>query len=606
MPTNAPRCWWSLLAAITFSLSAAATARAQPFAYVLTHPVTSPPPGIGVPSLVVIDMATNARVTSIPLDVSCICYYHHALVASPDGSRVYASNHIAGTLSVVDTAATAVIATVPVGTNPTSLALAPDGSRVFVLRRPSSGPASLLVLDAGTLTPFSTISLGFGSFGGMVMSPDGRVLYISDFVGRVVLVDVEAGGVSGSIAVNASPAALDVTPDGALLYVPHMTTNSVTVINTATASVVAQIPFGPSVSYPHSARVSRDGGRVYVPRLADDVVSIINRSSNAVIGSIPAFNARTADFTPDGSRALVTASFSAVIVNVSTSAVLATVALSEQPSAGVIVPPLSRPNPPTSLAEASIVGNVVSLRWNAPTTGPAPTAYIVEGGLLPGQVLAGLPTGSAATSFTFAAPNGTFYVRVHSLNGSWRSTASNEIRISVPGPRCTAAPATPGHFVAAGAGNIITVRWDPVASASSYVLPVTGAFNGSVETGATTLSAAVAPGTYNIALAAKNDCGTGVATATAVQTVTISCATPATPGNFVAAGAGNTITVRWDPVASASGYVLFVTGAFSGSVETGATTLSAAVAPGTYNIALAAKNDCGTGVATAVQTVTIP
>lgn len=106
------------------------------------------------------------------------------------------------------------------------------------------------------------------------------------------------------------------------------------------------------------------------------------------------------------------------------------------------------------------------------------------------------------------------------MNGSWRSrTASNEIRISVPGPTCTAAPATPGNFVAAGAGNIITLRWDPVASAQSYVLLVTGAFTGGVETGATTLSAAVAPGMYHIAQAAKNDCGTSVATA--VQTVAI-------------------------------------------------------------------------------------
>lgn len=354
-------------------------------------------------------MATNARVTSIPLDVSCICYYHHTLVASPDGARVYASNHIAGTLSVVDTAANVVLATVPVGTNPTSLALAPDGSRVFVLRRPSSGPASLLVLDAWTLASVSTISLGFGSFGGMVMSPDGRVLYISDFVGRVVLVDVAAGAVSGSIAVNASPAALDVTPDGAWLYVPHMTTDSVTVINTATASVVTRIPFGPSASYPHSARVSRDGGRVYVPRLADDVVSIINRSSNTVIGSIPAFNARTADFTPDGSRALVTASFSALIVDVSTSAVLATIPLSEgQPSAGVIAPPLSRPNPPTSLAEASIVGNVVSLRWNAPTTGPAPTAYILEGACFPARCSQAFPPAARRRRSRFRRRTGSF------------------------------------------------------------------------------------------------------------------------------------------------------------------------------------------------------
>jgi trimeric autotransporter adhesin len=54
------------------------------------------------------------------------------------------------------------------------------------------------------------------------------------------------------------------------------------------------------------------------------------------------------------------------------------------------------PQPPTDLYAASITGNTVTLRFTPPTTGPAPTGYVLEGGLSPGETLAAIPTGSAA------------------------------------------------------------------------------------------------------------------------------------------------------------------------------------------------------------------
>ena len=59
-------------------------------------------------------------------------------------------------------------------------------------------------------------------------------------------------------------------------------------------------------------------------------------------------------------------------------------------------PPPAAPSLRPACTAASIAGNVVTLRWTPPATGATPTGYQLEGGVNPGEVLASIPTGSAA------------------------------------------------------------------------------------------------------------------------------------------------------------------------------------------------------------------
>ncbi|MCA1584793.1 MAG: DUF1800 domain-containing protein, partial [Acidobacteria bacterium] len=90
--------------------------------------------------------------------------------------------------------------------------------------------------------------------------------------------------------------------------------------------------------------------------------------------------------------------------------------------------------PPTGLSVVSIVGNLVTLRWTPPSFGPAPTTYVMEGGINRGEVLASMATGSISPTFTFAAPPGSFYLRMHTISGASKSSASSEIRVHVGMP----------------------------------------------------------------------------------------------------------------------------------------------------------------------------
>jgi YVTN family beta-propeller protein len=80
------------------------------------------------------------------------------------------------TVSVVDTATNAVIATIPVGDSPFGVAVSPDGSKVYVT---NLGSASVSVIDAATNTVTATIPVGLQP-SGVAVTPDGSKLYVAN------------------------------------------------------------------------------------------------------------------------------------------------------------------------------------------------------------------------------------------------------------------------------------------------------------------------------------------------------------------------------------------------------------------------------------------
>jgi YVTN family beta-propeller protein len=71
----------------------------------------------------------------------------------------YVTNAGANTVSVIDTATNTVVATVPVGVNPTGVAITPDGTRAYVSGIPLS------VIDTATNTEVATVLVGTRAFG---------------------------------------------------------------------------------------------------------------------------------------------------------------------------------------------------------------------------------------------------------------------------------------------------------------------------------------------------------------------------------------------------------------------------------------------------------
>jgi Tol biopolymer transport system component len=117
------------------------------------------------------------------------------------------------------------------------------------------------------------------------------------------------------------------------------------------------------------------------------------------------------------------------------------------------------PGVPRDLA-ASVFGSTLTLTWNPPLGGAAPTAYVIEAGSTNGATdVANFSTGSTATHFSAnVSGGGTFYIRVRAANGAGVSPPSNQILVTIG-----AAAAPPGAPIALNAsitgGSTVTLTW---------------------------------------------------------------------------------------------------------------------------------------------------
>jgi YVTN family beta-propeller protein len=84
----------------------------------------------------------------------------------------YVANESSNTVSVIDTATNAVVATVTVGGLPLGVAVTPDGKHAYVANR-ANGTVS--VIDTASNTVVATVTVGNGA-GGAAVTPDWRIM----------------------------------------------------------------------------------------------------------------------------------------------------------------------------------------------------------------------------------------------------------------------------------------------------------------------------------------------------------------------------------------------------------------------------------------------
>jgi hypothetical protein len=277
----------------------------------------------------------------------------------------------------------------------------------------------------------------------------------------------------------------------------------------------------------------------------------------------------------------------------------------------IVVAEPTTPQPPSGLMVYSVSGNLVTLQWTAALIGPAATSFVVEGGLLPGEVFTSLQTGSATPMLTFSAPTGAFYVRVHQITGSQRSAASNEIRlyVNVPVP-----PTAPAGLLALANGPSLSLAWRNTFGGgppTSLILDVTGSLVASAPLQRTDqLSLGPVPdGTYSISLRARNAGGISGSSNTVTVVIPSCSGAPLPPVNFLIDKVGSTVYAVWDPAATGpapTSYVVNVSGAASLSIPTTNRFWITAPPAGIYTASVVAINACGSSAPTPTRSITVP
>lgn len=250
------------------------------------------------------------------------------LALAPQPARAalaWVTNQGDDTVMAVDTATGRVRLTIPVGSKPAGVAVAPVGRRVYVSNPeshsvtvieyaaapPEAAPPAMPRADgvaapgggsvraAGAVSAWE-VPAGAGPLG-IVAAPDGRV-FVADWYGSTVAVLTRDGAPLATLQVGPSPSGMATDPAGTRLYVANREGDTLSVIDLRTLGTVATVPVGHA---PFGVTVQ--GGRVFVANVQSGDVSVLDAATlqelrRLKVGEFPYAVA----VTPDGARVLVT------------------------------------------------------------------------------------------------------------------------------------------------------------------------------------------------------------------------------------------------------------------------------------------------------------
>jgi YVTN family beta-propeller protein len=132
------------------------------------------------------------------------------VAVDPAGTRVYVTDGVSNTVSVIATATNTVVATVPVGSIPIGVAVDPAGSRVYVANNNvfSGVSSTVSVIDTATNTVVATVPVGRGP-SGVAVNPAGSRVYVANSASDTVsVIDTATNTVVATVPVGRGPAAL--------------------------------------------------------------------------------------------------------------------------------------------------------------------------------------------------------------------------------------------------------------------------------------------------------------------------------------------------------------------------------------------------------------
>jgi hypothetical protein len=449
------------------------------------------------------------------------------------------------------------------------------------------------------------------------------------------------GAMSAQLVTPPSSGLLTLATDGSFIYVPGQNfvgTDSFTYRarnvagngNVATVTITVAPPAPPTavddryVALGYEATViQRDGANGL---LSNDQA---NGGGPMTVQLVQGPAAGILTLRPDGGftyRAAVTPfadSFTYRVINANgTTSNIATVSLLDEVTDG--------PYGPVNFEVAKIIGGVPRIPVGGPTTTggrqvvlrfdpaplvPNPDQYAITGGVLPGQTLAQIPTGSTYPIFEFTAPaSGRYFLRAHAVTGSTLRSASNEIVLNLDP---TTPPSPPENLLITVDGSNLTLAWNNTylgGPPTNSILRVTGDANVTVPLGVTeTFSFSGVPaGAYNFTVFNGNAGGVSADSNQVAGTFPGACSgPPRMPEDFLLHVRGRILGATWELPANGpapNGYLLDVASpVFTGTVPLSGTSIEAPVPPGIYTASVRATTACaGPGMSTATQTVVVP
>ncbi|GAK57032.1 hypothetical protein U27_03996 [Candidatus Vecturithrix granuli] len=199
------------------------------------------------------------------------------MALSQEQNRLYVVNSASNNVSVIDMVTHALLTNIPVNERPYAIAIAPDHSRAYIT---SSQTHSITILDLASQKAIDAIVLeSISRLTNLVISPDGRYLYICDAISNsIVVVDTTVKRQVRTLNaakfeksdLEFSPTDLALSTDGKRLYVIGRT-GYLSVIALENHEVLASLEVGQDL---RNIALAPDGTS-YISSFGTNSVSIV-------------------------------------------------------------------------------------------------------------------------------------------------------------------------------------------------------------------------------------------------------------------------------------------------------------------------------------------
>jgi len=214
----------------------------------------------------------------------------HAVVLSEDGSRAYVTNFADASVSLVDVPARSAISTVFVGLGPRGLALAPGGALLFVALETEN---ALTILDSATLARVSTVknvsfaprTVGFDRTGAQAWVVSVGQTHDVTIVDVALAVSDPDHAVLEKIIVDRGPEGLAFSLDGTKAWVANAEHDDVSIISIP-SHLESRVAVGDG---PRRVALDPTGARLYVTNELSGTVSVVDTATDSVIGTLDGF-----------------------------------------------------------------------------------------------------------------------------------------------------------------------------------------------------------------------------------------------------------------------------------------------------------------------------
>lgn len=208
--------------------------------------------------------------------------------ASAGPGKVYVADEEGDTVTVLDAASFAKLATIPVGREPHNVQVSPDGRWAWV----TINYAVEATRKEAEKHP-----------AGAMPKQEHEAMTQA---GQVWVIDTATDQVAAKIPGGKHPAHVVLSPDGRFAFVTNGGENTVSVVDASARTMIATVPVG---AYPHGIRVSPDGREAYVANLKGGTVSVIDTEARKEVARIAVGKGPAqVGFTPDGRTAFVSLS----------------------------------------------------------------------------------------------------------------------------------------------------------------------------------------------------------------------------------------------------------------------------------------------------------